>query len=74
MAARDLLADGAPLWRRHELVFAIPAGESEPVDPGSELRRSTARPLRRHAAFRRAPAPVASVAVATATPCGGPSE
>lgn len=27
------LAEGAPLWRRHELVFAILACESEPVDP-----------------------------------------
>ncbi|WP_239089048.1 hypothetical protein [Micromonospora gifhornensis] len=33
LAALDALADGAPLWRRHELVFAILACESEPVDP-----------------------------------------
>ncbi|MGX7677070.1 polynucleotide kinase-phosphatase [Plantactinospora sp. DSM 117369] len=33
LAALDRLADGAPLWRRHELVFAILACESEPVDP-----------------------------------------
>lgn len=33
LAALDLLAEGAPLWRRHELVFAILACESEPVDP-----------------------------------------
>jgi polynucleotide kinase-phosphatase len=33
LAALDLLAQGAPLWRIHELVFAILAGESEPVDP-----------------------------------------
>ena len=33
LAALDRLAAGAPLWRRHELVFAILACESEPVDP-----------------------------------------
>lgn len=33
LAALDLLAAGAPLWRRHELVFAVLACESEPVDP-----------------------------------------
>ncbi|MDG4762904.1 polynucleotide kinase-phosphatase [Solwaraspora sp. WMMD406] len=33
LAALDLLAADAPLWRRHELVFAILACESEPVDP-----------------------------------------
>ncbi|SBT50222.1 polynucleotide kinase-phosphatase [Micromonospora auratinigra] len=33
LAALDALADDAPLWRRHELVFAILACESEPVDP-----------------------------------------
>ncbi|MBF9130720.1 polynucleotide kinase-phosphatase [Plantactinospora sp. S1510] len=33
LAALDRLAEGAPLWRRHELVFAILANESEPVDP-----------------------------------------
>ncbi|MFF3865770.1 polynucleotide kinase-phosphatase [Micromonospora sp. NPDC001898] len=33
LAALDALAAGAPLWRRHELVFAILACESEPVDP-----------------------------------------
>jgi polynucleotide kinase-phosphatase len=33
LAALDRLAEGAPLWRRHELVFAILAIESEPVDP-----------------------------------------
>ncbi|MEV4712242.1 polynucleotide kinase-phosphatase [Micromonospora sp. NPDC049374] len=33
LAALDALVDGAPLWRRHELVFAILACESEPVDP-----------------------------------------
>ncbi|MGW0435198.1 polynucleotide kinase-phosphatase [Micromonospora sp. NPDC003197] len=33
LAALDRLADGAPLWRRHELVFAILACESEAVDP-----------------------------------------
>jgi polynucleotide kinase-phosphatase len=33
LAALDRLAQGAPLWRIHELVFAILAAESEPVDP-----------------------------------------
>ncbi|MEV7231471.1 polynucleotide kinase-phosphatase [Polymorphospora sp. NPDC051019] len=33
LAALDRLTEGAPLWRRHELVFAILACESEPVDP-----------------------------------------
>ncbi|MCY1143839.1 polynucleotide kinase-phosphatase [Actinoplanes sp. Pm04-4] len=33
LAALDRLTEGAPLWRRHELVFAILAIESEPVDP-----------------------------------------
>ncbi|WP_030438423.1 polynucleotide kinase-phosphatase [Actinoplanes subtropicus] len=33
LAALDRLADGAPPWRVHELVFAILATESEPVDP-----------------------------------------
>ncbi|GAA4566253.1 polynucleotide kinase-phosphatase [Micromonospora coerulea] len=33
LAALHALADNAPLWRRHELVFAILACESEPVDP-----------------------------------------
>ncbi|MEV4491047.1 polynucleotide kinase-phosphatase [Micromonospora coxensis] len=33
LAALDAFAEGAPLWRRHELVFAILACESEPVDP-----------------------------------------
>jgi hypothetical protein len=33
LAALDRLAEGAALWRRHELVFAILACESEPVDP-----------------------------------------
>ncbi|TDC76921.1 polynucleotide kinase-phosphatase [Micromonospora sp. KC606] len=33
LAALDAWAQGAPLWRRHELVFAILACESEPVDP-----------------------------------------
>ena len=33
LAALDRLAEGAPLWRVHELVFAILAAESEPVDP-----------------------------------------
>ncbi|MFE9185502.1 polynucleotide kinase-phosphatase [Micromonospora haikouensis] len=33
LAALAALADGAPLWRRHELVFAVLACESEPVDP-----------------------------------------
>lgn len=33
LAALDRLAEGAALWRVHELVFAILAAESEPVDP-----------------------------------------
>jgi polynucleotide kinase-phosphatase len=33
LAALDRLAERAPLWRVHELVFAILATESEPVDP-----------------------------------------
>ncbi len=33
LAALDRLASGAPTWRIHELVFAILAFESEPVDP-----------------------------------------
>ncbi len=33
LAALDRLAEGAALWRVHELVFAILATESEPVDP-----------------------------------------
>jgi polynucleotide kinase-phosphatase len=33
LAALDRLAAGAPLWQRHQLVFAILACESEPVDP-----------------------------------------
>jgi polynucleotide kinase-phosphatase len=33
VAALDRLAAGEPLWRCHELVFAILACESEPVDP-----------------------------------------
>ncbi|MFG1886601.1 polynucleotide kinase-phosphatase [Micromonospora sp. NPDC049051] len=33
LAALDALVAGAPVWRRHELVFAILACESEPVDP-----------------------------------------
>jgi polynucleotide kinase-phosphatase len=33
LAALDRLAEGAPTWRIHELVFAILACESEPVDP-----------------------------------------
>jgi polynucleotide kinase-phosphatase len=33
LAALDRLAEGAPVWRIHELVFAILACESEPVDP-----------------------------------------
>ncbi|GIF11626.1 polynucleotide kinase-phosphatase [Actinoplanes teichomyceticus] len=33
LAALDRLAEGAPFWRVHELVFAILAAESEPVDP-----------------------------------------
>ena len=33
LAALDRLAAGAPLWRLHEVVFAVLASESEPVDP-----------------------------------------
>ena len=33
LAALDGLAEGAPPWRIHQLVFAILAAESEPVDP-----------------------------------------
>jgi hypothetical protein len=33
LAALDRLAAGEPPWRVHELVFAILAAESEPVDP-----------------------------------------
>jgi polynucleotide kinase-phosphatase len=33
LAALDRVADGAPLWQVHELVFAVLACESEPVDP-----------------------------------------
>jgi polynucleotide kinase-phosphatase len=33
LAALDRVAEGSPLWRVHELVFAILATESEPVDP-----------------------------------------
>ena len=33
VAALDRFAAGEPLWRVHELVFAILAVESEPVDP-----------------------------------------
>ncbi|MFI9642729.1 polynucleotide kinase-phosphatase [Micromonospora sp. NPDC051925] len=33
LAALDAYAADAPLWRRHQLVFAILACESEPVDP-----------------------------------------
>jgi polynucleotide kinase-phosphatase len=33
LAALDRVAEGAPLWRVHEVVFAILAAESEPVDP-----------------------------------------
>lgn len=33
VAALDRQAAGEPLWRVHELVFAILAAESEPVDP-----------------------------------------
>lgn len=36
LAALDRLAEGAPAWRVHELVFAILAAESEPVDPGCD--------------------------------------
>jgi hypothetical protein len=31
--ALDRLAAGAPLWQIHQLVFAVLALESEPVDP-----------------------------------------
>jgi polynucleotide kinase-phosphatase len=33
LAALDRVAEGAPLWQVHELVFAVLACESEPVDP-----------------------------------------
>lgn len=33
LEALDRLADGEPLWRVHEAVFAVLALESEPVDP-----------------------------------------
>ncbi|WP_033343464.1 polynucleotide kinase-phosphatase [Catenuloplanes japonicus] len=33
LGALDRVAEGAPLWRIHELVFAVLACESEPVDP-----------------------------------------
>ncbi|WP_432833380.1 polynucleotide kinase-phosphatase [Dactylosporangium sp. CA-092794] len=33
LAALDLLAAGGPAWRVHQLVFAVLACESEPVDP-----------------------------------------
>lgn len=33
LAALDRVAAGEPLWRVHELVFAILALESEPTDP-----------------------------------------
>src|SRR5215210_3396727 len=33
VAALDRFVAGEPLWRGHELVFAILACESEPVDP-----------------------------------------
>lgn len=33
VGALDRLADGEPLWRVHEAVFAVLALESEPVDP-----------------------------------------
>ncbi|UQA92595.1 polynucleotide kinase-phosphatase [Streptomyces halobius] len=33
LEALDRLADGEPLWRVHEVVFAVLALESEPVDP-----------------------------------------
>ncbi|MER7002958.1 polynucleotide kinase-phosphatase [Dactylosporangium sp. NPDC000555] len=33
LAALDLLAAGSPAWRVHQLVFAVLACESEPVDP-----------------------------------------
>jgi protein phosphatase len=33
LEAIDRLVDGAPLWQRHEAVFAVLALESEPTDP-----------------------------------------
>ena len=33
LEALDRLAEGEPLWRVHEPVFAVLALESEPVDP-----------------------------------------
>jgi hypothetical protein len=33
LAALDRVAAGEPLWRVHEMVFAVLATESEPVDP-----------------------------------------
>jgi polynucleotide kinase-phosphatase len=33
LAALDRLAEGGPLWRIHQLVLAILAAESQPVDP-----------------------------------------
>ena len=33
LEALQRLADGEPLWRIHECVFAVLALESEPVDP-----------------------------------------
>jgi protein phosphatase len=33
LEALDRIADGEPLWRVHECVFAVLASESEPVDP-----------------------------------------
>jgi hypothetical protein len=33
LAAIDGLVAGAPLWRRHQAVFAVLALESDPVDP-----------------------------------------
>lgn len=33
LEALDRLAEGEPLWRVHEAVFAVLALESEPVDP-----------------------------------------
>jgi hypothetical protein len=33
LEALERLADGEPLWRIHECVFAVLALESEPVDP-----------------------------------------
>lgn len=38
LEALDRLAEGEPLWRVHEAVFAVLALESEPVDPGSDAR------------------------------------